>query len=294
MSTFAPKGPFDLANQNQYFGGWPTYRDSIVMAFPVEGWQSSAAVIVSRGKGEKISISVHGRNVDVSRATSQALAVLSLDVDGSDWPSVGKKDRRIGHLQVKYGYVRPILFHSPYEAAAHFIIGHRISIKQGQAIRAKMSEAAGDAITVDGNAFHAFPLPRRLLEISEFSGLNATKIKRLHGIAQAALAGTLDREHLRELPVEEARKQLLGLDGVGPFFASGILNRGVGVVDAITEDDLTRHAVKAAYQLRTSPTYKEVLRIAENWKPFRMWAEVLLHIWLWREIGLPKREFQNS
>ncbi|GAC1332607.1 MAG: hypothetical protein NVSMB17_11950 [Candidatus Dormibacteria bacterium] len=42
-----PSGPFDLENENRYFGGWPTVAGAVAMAFPVEGWKSSAAVAVT-------------------------------------------------------------------------------------------------------------------------------------------------------------------------------------------------------------------------------------------------------
>jgi len=43
------------------------------------------------------------------------------------------------------------------------------------------------------------------------------------------------------------------------------------------------------YELSAPPSQAEVLAIAENWKPYRMWTEVLLHVWLRREVGLPRR-----
>jgi DNA-3-methyladenine glycosylase II len=282
-------GPFDLLNQNRFFGSWPTYgSDSIVMAFPVEGWNAAAAVVVTQKDDQNISLVVHG-DADIEAASSQALAALSLDVDGTEWPTTGTTDPKIGELQVKYSYVRPTLFHSPYEAAAHFIIGHRISMKQGQAVRAKMADLLGEAISVGEMTVSAFPDPRRLLEVSEFPGLNQAKIERLHGIARAALEGRLSRHHLRQQAPEEARRELLNLDGVGPFFAAGILNRGVGIVDDVTDDELTKYAVKTAYGLDELPKFEEVLAIAGSWKPYRMWSEVLLHIWLRREVGLPPR-----
>jgi DNA-3-methyladenine glycosylase II len=290
--TFRPLGPFDLETQKGYFGGWPTLAGSsraIAVASPIEGWQTSAVVVVEQDTEEQLRLEVFGAEGHEDKAADQALAALSLDVDGRAWPEVGERDRRIGRLQTKYSFLRPTLFNSPYEAAAHFIIGHRISMKQGRAIRARMAEELGTKIEVRGEAFAAFPGPERLLTLSEFRGLNSTKIERLHGVARAALAGSLDRARLRDLPVEEALQELRRIDGIGPFFASGILNRGAGVVDDITDDDLTKHAALVAYELPEPPSQADVLRIAENWKPYRMWAEVLLHVWLRREVGLPRR-----
>jgi len=292
IHTFTPKGPFDLANQSKYFGGWPTLTDNenaIVIAFPLEDWQTSAAVVISQDAGSKIKLEVYGAHVQEEKAVNQALAILSLDVDGAGWPKVGKRDEQIGELQAKYGFIRPTLFNSPYEAAAHFVIGHRISMKQGQAIQGRMAEAFGAKIEVQDQTFAAFPDPHKLLKISAFPGLNMTKIERLHGIAAAALAGKLDRDYLRRLPIEQALKELDDLNGIGPFFAAGILYRGAGIVDDLTDDDIMKYAVKVGYHLKELPNQAEVLEIAEPWKPYRMWAEVLMQIWLRREVGLPRR-----
>jgi DNA-3-methyladenine glycosylase II len=291
-STFRVRGPYDLSNQKDYFGGWPTLaQDSgaLVIASPVEGWHTSAAVVVSQATGEELNLVAFGAGGHEQEAIDQVLAALSLDVDGNAWPEVGERDDPIGKLQAKYRFLRPVLFSSPYEAAAHFIIGHRISMKQGLAIRARMGEEIGTKIELHGEVFAAFPDPERLSRLSEFRGLNSTKIERLHGVAAAALAGTLDRAYLRQLPLEDAIREIRRIDGIGPFFAYGILNRGAGVVDDITDDDLTKYAVQVAYNLPGLPDQGEVLRIAENWKPYRMWAEVLLHVWLRREVGLPQR-----
>jgi DNA-3-methyladenine glycosylase II len=290
--AFRPHGPFDLANQNEYFGGWPTLAANgraIVIAAPVEGWQTSAAVVVSQETEEQVNLDVFGAAGHEEKARDQALAALSVDIDGRAWPELGARDELVGRLQRKYDFLRPVLFNSPYEAAANFIIGHRISVKQGRTIRARMAEELGTKLEVQGEVFAAFPDPETLLTLSAFPGLNSTKIERLHGVAEAALAGSLDRAHLRQLPLEEATQEIRRIDGIGPFFASGILNRGAGVVDEITDDDLTKHAVQVGYQLSERPSQADVLRITENWRPYRMWAEVLLHVWLRREVGLPRR-----
>jgi len=60
-------------------------------------------------------------------------------------------------------------------------------------------------------------------------------------------------------------------------------------VDAVTDDDVTREAVGLAYGLGDRPSQGDVLAIAEPWRPYRMWATVLLHVWLRRERGGPTR-----
>src|SRR5207237_10308459 len=183
------------------------------------------------------------------RAWQQALATLSLDVDGSGFPAVGRRDPIIGRLQAEYHYLRPVLFHSPYEAACAFVIGHRITILQTRRIRQQMAEQAGATIEVDGTGFRAFPDPHALLRIESFPSVAPAKIERLHHVARAALDGRLDRARLRSLPEMDALAQLRTLPGIGEFFAQGILMRGAGLVEPVTDDDITPRAIQLLYAL---------------------------------------------
>ncbi|HEY4871218.1 MAG TPA: DNA-3-methyladenine glycosylase 2 family protein, partial [Candidatus Dormibacteraeota bacterium] len=192
----------------------------------------------------------------------------------------GRRDPVIGRLQSEYHNLRPVLFHSPYEAACAFIIGHRITILQTRRIRQRMAEEHGASIEVEGTAFKAFPDPRALLRLEGFPGVAGVKIDRLHHVARAALEGMLDRARLRSLPEPDALTQLRTLPGIGEFFAQGILMRGAGLVDAITDDDLTPRAIQLLYRLAERPDRAAVLKRAEAWRPYRMWAAVLLNVWV--------------
>ena len=285
-SSLQAQGPFDLLHQNQFFNGWPVRADgkTIVMAFPIEGEWTSAAVEVTQSSHGSVSLTVHGPSG--AAAATQAMAALSLDVDATDWPRVGEQDPRLGALQEEFSWLRPSLFHSPYEAAAAFAIGHRISIAQTRRIRARLSAELGEEFSINAERFHAFPGPQRLLQLDAYPGLNVTKIDRLHAVARAALDGRLDRAMLRESDDGEALARLQTLPGIGPFFAQGILYRGAGSCDGITHDDMTREAFGTMYGLGESPSRDQVLARAELHRPFRMWAVVLLHVWL-RQRGRP-------
>jgi DNA-3-methyladenine glycosylase II len=289
-----PTGPFDLANENRYFGGWPAppdHPEAIVMAFPLEGVDASAAVVLWQADDGSVSGEVHGCPSDLDDvARRQALAAISLDVDGSAWPLVGERDPVVGELQAQYRHLRPVLFHSPYEAAAAFIVGHRIQIKQTRVLRARIAAQTGAALDVRGQEFAAFPTPRQLLEAPELPGISAVKQERLRSVAQAAEQGLLDRERLRELPPEVALAELQTLPGIGPFFAQGILYRGAGMADGLSDDAITRFAVTERYRLDAPADRTKILAVAESWRPFRGWAVVLFHVWARGEGKLPPRE----
>ncbi|HYL69810.1 MAG TPA: DNA-3-methyladenine glycosylase 2 family protein [Candidatus Dormibacteraeota bacterium] len=289
-----PRGAFDLRGSNSYFGGWFQATDddklTIPMAFPVEGWGGSAVVLVHQATDGTITGEVFGAARDARRAWEQACAVLSIDEDGSEFADVGRRDRVIGALQNQYAGLRPVLFHSPYEAACHFLISHRINMVQARAIRARMADELGDAIDTPLGIRHAFPSPQRLLQVESFPGVFAAKWPRLHAAARAALDGTLDRAHLRSMPVDAALAELRAIPGLGPFFSQGVLIRGAGLVDAVSDDLVTRQAVQHAYGLDHEPDSQELMRIAEAWKPYRAWAMVLLHVAFRREGGGPRRQ----
>jgi DNA-3-methyladenine glycosylase II len=281
----APSGPFDLANQNRYFGGWPVIDGAVVMAFPVEGWSGSASVAL-RQSGISVIGEVHTAGADAERAWSQALSVLSLDFDGQGFAELGRRDPVIGRLQEQYSFLRPVLFHSPYEAAAGFTIGHRLSILQARRIRAQLAEALGDAIDAGGQMLHAFPQPQRLLEQEQLQHVAGAKVERLHAIARAATDGWLDRARLRSMSEEDALAKLETLPGIGPFFSQGILMRGAGLADSLPDDDLTTRAIRAACDLPESAGVAEVRERAEAWRPYRMWCCVMLHVWYRSQPGI--------
>ena len=286
-----PRGPFDLANQNRYFNGWPTLPDdpgTVVMAFPVEGWRGSAAVTL-RQRGDEVDIQVLGPAAVAEQAEAQALAAISLDVDGTPWPGLGEGNPLLGELQQRYRYLRPSMFHSPYEAAAAFVIGHRISIVQTRRIRARMAAESGASIEVDGTAFAAFPDPETLLRIDHIDGVADTKTERLHGVARAALDGLLDRERLRGVEPGQALAELQTIPGIGPFFAEAILYRAVGVPTGITHDEMSLVAVQRAFELSAPPTAADADRLTAAWQPLRMWPMVLLHVHLREQNDLPAR-----
>ena len=188
MTTITPRGPFSLAAAERFFGRWAASAGTesadadggpLRVAFLVDDWSGAARVTLTQD-GDVVRGTVEADNE--ARAIEQAARVVSLDHDGSGYPEVGERDPIVKALQESSGYLRPVLFHSPYEAAAWSVI----SARTGHAQAVKLRDALGET----------FPAPEQLLQLEALQGLPANKIPRLHGIAQAALEGKLDREPL--------------------------------------------------------------------------------------------------
>jgi DNA-3-methyladenine glycosylase II len=287
-----PLGPFSLAAAQDFAGGFPpgigggaVSATSIAMAFPVEGTDSCAAVDVHQRDDGVVVGRTDAPATLVEGVRRQAARSLSLDHDGSDWPGVGERDHVIGRLQKERSYLRPVCFYSAYEAATSFVIGQRISMRQGARVKKWLGEEFGDRPTVDGHEFVAFPRPARLLDASTIPGLSEKKIGWLHGIARAALDGRLETDRLAAMPREEALASLRTLPGVGEFTAEAVWLRGCGVIDELPSSE--EASLAAARDLYSRPDLDRagLVELADAWRPYRMWATVLLRVGWNRESG---------
>jgi DNA-3-methyladenine glycosylase II len=290
-----PRGRFSLAAAQQFLGGFTpaegTFADDgirLSMAFPVDGWTTSAGVVIWQDgdliRGEALGPA--GSVVDPVVVAAQVARTFSLDHDGRRWDEVGSRDPVIGRLQVEYDGLRPVCFYSPYEAAVQAVIGQRISMRQAARVKAALAERFGAEVEVAGRRLHAFPLPQRLADLDEVPGLPMEKVVRLRGVAEAALDGRLDAARLRALPQDEALTTLRTIRGIGEWSSQHVLFRGAGVADALAlADPRTRVAIQAAYDLPTEPTDDALAAIADAWRPYRMWGFVLVRLWHGRTTG---------
>ena len=297
--TIEPRGPFSLAAADSFAGGFPAGigggsagGPALVLAFPVEGWVDSAVVTLSQAADDEPVAALVDGTADPEAALRQALRSVSLDHDGVGWPDVGVRDPVIGRLQAAHRWLRPVCFYSAYEAVTSFVIGQRIARRQGARIKAWLGERYGDEPILEGRSYPAFPRPQRLLETTEVPGLATEKVRRLHSIAEAALDGELDTERLRAMPRTDAIERLLRLPGVGPFTAEGTLLRGCGVVDELPGDPMTGEAIAELYGLPGPPDAETFARITDAWRPYRMWATVLLRVGL--ERARPGRSYRRG
>jgi DNA-3-methyladenine glycosylase II len=285
--TIEPAGPFSLDAAQDFAGGFAAgigahgTATGLLMTFPVESWRDSAAIDVWQATDGTIHGDVAGTD-DLETAKRQAARSLSLDHDGGGWKAVGDRDPVLGTLQAQYDWLRPVCFYSAYEAATSFVIGQRIAMRQARVVKERLADAYGDPVAIGGQVVRPFPRPQRLLEVPSVQGLSQVKVDRLHDLAQAAIDGVLDTSRLRALPEAEALAGLQALPGVGPWTASGILLRGCGVADAVPMvDEISRTAVAALYGLPEPLDDQTWTRISDVWRPYRMWATVLIHM-AWR------------
>jgi DNA-3-methyladenine glycosylase II len=295
--TIEPRGPFSLRAAAEFgfgpnAGRPPAFDGAMRLAFAIDGGDGYAGVVIRQPRDDgALDCEVHTLETadtgDLTPIERQLARMLSLDHDGGEFLVLGERDPVIGELQRRHPGQRPVLFHSPYEAAAWSVISARRQPAQAARLRRELGATLGRTFELAGEAVVAFPQPERLLEAVALPELPEQKIVRLRGIAQAALDGALDVGALQQLGAEAAWDALQELRGIGPFYAGLIVLRACGFADALLalpEPHVLRHAARF-YKLADPPSLAEFTALAERWRPFRTWATVLLRLAGDREFG---------
>jgi DNA-3-methyladenine glycosylase II len=280
-----PRGPFSLEASATFGfgpneGRPPPFDGAMRLAFAVDGGSGYAGAVLTQPESDGpvvVELQTAGP-VDLDTALAQLARILCLDHDGEQFVRVGEHDRILGALQIKHHGQRPVLFCSPYEGAAWAVISARRPASLAARVRTALGDQLGHSFELAGQIVQAFPQPEALGALDSFPGLDATKVRRLRGVAEASQ--DLDSSRLLALGPEQAYKQLQQLEGIGPFYAGLIVLRATGFTDATlrtAEPKVLRNAGEL-YGFEQPLTLEGFTELAENWRPFRTWATVLMRL----------------
>lgn len=163
-----------------------------------------------------------------------------------------------------------------FEMAVRAILGQQITVKGARTLAARLVDEYGAPLRtgVDGLT-RAFPSPREILALKGPIGdrlgplgVTGVRARTIYELARALAEGDIDFDHSVD-PAGEAEK-LLRIRGVGIWTAHYIAMRAMGWTDAFLHTD---YGVKKALAPRSE---KEILRMAEAWRPWRAYATVNL------------------
>jgi DNA-3-methyladenine glycosylase II len=281
-----PRGPFALDEARRFLSGFApaghpaeSRAGHLHVALVPDGSAVAGGACV-REKDGTVVIETSGA-ADAEATRRQVERMLSLDVDASGFADVAARDAVVARLRAARPGWRPASFPSPFEAGAWFLLSHRVRMSQAATMKGRLREALGETVEVDGDVRQAFPAPDRIAALDEFPGVPERKLTNLRALAHAALEGRLDGERLRDMAPEDAAADLLELPGVGPFTAQGIVLRGAGAPDVLAPDEpRLAQAVTLAYGLDAPPSGDDLAALAECWRPFRSWVQMLLRMHL--------------
>jgi len=156
-----------------------------------------------------------------------------------------------------------------YAGLAATVVSQQLSIASAGAIWARLAAAfdpfAPEAIIK--------ARPEKLMRL----GLSRPKIRALKEIARAVARGDLALATLGDIDADAAHAALTAVHGIGPWTADIYLLGCLGHADAWPAGDLAlQEAARVAFGLKTRPTTKEMLPLAEPWRPWRAVAARVL------------------
>lgn len=282
-----PRGDFSLRSSAEFIGAWHEAPSEGVargghlhLAFLTDARWHPVGVCLTQDSAGHVHGELYGDGdlaVLLAEVHAKVARILSLDVDGSGWAEVGRRDPVVGRLQRQFPGFRPVNWSDAYEAAAWCLISTRISMRQAQGVKDRLSREHGHLVDIHGHRMWAFPAPGRLRELESLRGLFGRKVEYLNKLGDSALVGELNTERLRAMAPADCLAELKRLAGIGEWGAQLIRLRALSAVDELPTMEKRLFAIlRSAYGLEHEPDAATLEGLAESWRPYRMWVCVCL------------------
>lgn len=155
------------------------------------------------------------------------------------------------------------------EGLIRIVMGQQVSVASADAIWGRL-RAAYDPF------LHSALLRARTAKLQRV-GLSGAKIKTVKAIARAIEDGIIDFDALAAMPADDAHTILTSVHGIGPWTTDVYLMFCLAHGDAWPSGDLAlQEAARLAFGLDRRPTAREMIALAEAWRPWRAVAALLL------------------
>lgn len=169
----------------------------------------------------------------------------------------------------------PFWVHAPgFPGMVIGILSQQVSLESAQATFNKLENAIGsinpeDFLSLDDNTLRKI-------------GFSRQKASYVRGVAHEIMVGEFDLEDIESMGNSQARKRLMKVRGIGPWTADTYLLFALRRSDVWPSGDLAlAKAIQELRRLATIPSYEEVDRIADRWRPWRaVAARILWHHYL--------------
>src|SRR6266481_3756883 len=147
------------------------------------------------------------------------------------------------------------------------VAGQQLSVRATRTILSRLEEHFGGHL----------PSPAELLaddpQVLRQAGLSVRKGATLRALAERFVDGRLSDDALAQMTDDEVEAALTEVSGIGPWTAHGFLIFALDRPDVLLPGDLAlRHAVQRLYGLDHLPAEREMVELAERWRPYRSLA----------------------
>jgi DNA-3-methyladenine glycosylase II len=184
-----------------------------------------------------------------------------------------------------------------YEAMVRAIVFQQLAGAAARTIYQRLQNACEQAVgaqDTERSLYGGFMVtPESVLALTEermrACGLSRQKLSYIRDLAAKTISRDVDFAALPEMSDKDAIEHLTRVKGVGVWSAQMFLIFALGRQDVMPTADLgINMAICKAYGKRKIPKPKQILKLAEKWKPYRSLA-----CWyLWRSVDKPAEKTQ--
>jgi DNA-3-methyladenine glycosylase II len=184
------------------------------------------------------------------------------------------KDKALARVVRQYG--PPPLWASPsgFATLIKIILEQQVSLASAEAVFNKLKSTVPE-ITAEHIQELSVEGLRKL-------GFTRQKARYCEGLAVSILSGEINLSRLGRMDDETAHRTLLEIKGVGPWTANIYLLMALRRPDVWPDGDLAlAESARRIKGLKQRPTYEDLNKIAQKWKPWRsVAARILWHAYL--------------
>jgi N-glycosylase/DNA lyase len=195
---------------------------------------------------------------------NEALIVHYFGLD-DDLQEISEKIGRDEHIRkaLREFWGLRIIRQDPWECLISYICATYKNIPAIRHMLLKLSSKFGEKTTLDGVRLFTFPTPEKLAGTTEASlatcGLGY-RAKYVQDTSKRIFENNFELESLRQMPYEQAKKQLCRLAGVGPKVADCILLFSLGKTEAFPVDRWVERVILNHYVEKLSPELAQKLK----------------------------------
>jgi DNA-3-methyladenine glycosylase II len=210
---------------------------------------------------------------------------FDLNTDLSPFYKLARKDDLLKDLVKKFNGYRIVSIPDLFESLVWAVIGQQINVAFAYTIKQRYVRAFGEKINWSGKDLFLFPTPKIAMTISDeelfamqFSRQKARYVKL---IAEAFASGELSKEKIAPLSLEEAKKELTKIKGIGNWTANYAMMKTFRRPDAFPLEDVALHnAIRILKGMKKKPSLQTVKRIFKNYKGWEAYAT----LYLWKSL----------
>jgi DNA-3-methyladenine glycosylase II len=260
-------------------------EDGVVKLLQIDG-ELVLFKVKSNGKG----LSIDFLNTTPSAQTKEYVRIFvhewfDLETDLIPFYKMAKQDELLKALVKKHFGYRIIGQPDLFESLVWAVLGQQINLQFAYTLKQRFVESFGERLSWNNQDYFLFPTPAQVAILNDSHLLplqfSRQKSKYSVNIAEAFASGTISKEKLKGLPLQEAKEILMRVKGVGNWTANYALMKTFRYPDAFPLEDAGVHnAIKNLKKMKQKPSLAQVKRVFKNYKGWEAYAT----LYLWKSL----------